>query len=195
MRSRRGVIDIADARRFVQAALAVAALGLPSGEVSAQSAERPTRVWLGLGLASGAAQDLATDAGATVQLTAQRGAHHVGLRMLFMGDWGSFPDGSDDTIGEIGLVYGRWSASSFGYAAISGGLALVSGQGFPDTGAVGFSPTDDGTRSTVGIPLVVEAGLQSPVIGVGLQLFGNLNSLASYAGAALSLHLGWMRLP
>ncbi len=162
----------------------------PACQLSAQEAHRPPRVWLAAGPAGGGAQDLETDIGLSLQLTAQRGPHQLALRTTFLGDYES--SGSNDEVSEFGLTYGRAVVTWFGYASASTGFSLVSVRGLPDDGGGGGSIYDDPYRRTVGVPFVAEAGLQSTFIGVGLQLFANLNTLASYAGLGVSLHLGWM---
>ncbi len=155
-----------------------------AGPIHAQSEELGTRVWLSLGLGGGAAQELNVDGTLAFQANAQWGRHHVALRALGMGDVGSFPDGSDDSVTEVSLLYGRRRAWSFGYVAAAAGLANVSAKGLPGT--------SNEVHRTVGLPVVLEAGLQSPVLGLGIQGFGNLNSVATYGGVLILLQLGWM---
>ncbi len=174
------------ARRRVSflAMIAAGALALAASETSAQSVDRPVRVWLGLGFGGAAAQDLDADGAVSFQLTAQWGPHHAVLRSVLMSDLGSFPDGSDDSIEELGVLYGRRAAWSFGYVAIAGGMARVSGDG--------FSSATSKRRETIGLPVIAEVGLQWTVLGLGIQAFGNLNSVSTYGGVCLFLDIGWM---
>lgn len=188
-RRRRGSGGLAWARLATFAVLAVA---LGAEAALAQSNDDRTRVWLALGLAVGGSQGLETDSGLALQLTAQRGPHQFALRSLFLGDFDSFPSGSDDSVGEFGLTYGRSANTWFGYASVSSGVSLVSVTGLPDDGGGSASIYDDPSRRTLGVPFVAEAGLQSTLIGVGVQIFANLNTLSSFAGVGLALHLGWM---
>jgi hypothetical protein len=103
---------------------------------------------------------------------------------MVMGDIGSFPDGSDDSITEVGVLYGRRAVWSFGYVAIAGGMAMVTAKGF--SGAAGER------RETIGLPVIAEAGLQSKVLGLGIQAFGNVNPVSMYGGVSLFLEIGWM---
>lgn len=155
-----------------------------AGPLHAQSEGPGTRVWLSLGLGGGVAQELNVDGTLALQANAQWGRHHVALRALGMGDVGSFPDGSDDSVTEVSLLYGRRGAWSFGYVAAAAGLASVSAKGLPGTA--------NAVQRAVGLPVVLEAGLQSPVLGLGIQGFGNLNSVATYGGVLVFLQLGWM---
>lgn len=173
------------------ACVVVAALSAATPEeAAAQTSDDRTRVWLALGPAGGGARDLETDIGLAFQLTGQRGGHQFALRALFLGDYDG--SGSDDEVGEIGLTYGRTAVTWFGYASVSTGVSLVSAQGLPDEDGGGGSIYDDPSRRTVGVPFVAEAALQSTLVGVGVQLFANLNTLSAYAGVGVSLHLGWM---
>jgi len=162
--------------------LAVALAGI-AADASGQSSKPPVRVWLGLGLATAVVRNLDADAGGTVQVVVQRGAHHAAFRSLSMGDFSSVPDGSDDGVREVGLIYGRAAATSFGYVTAVAGVALVTANGLPQAGE---------SRRTAGLPLVVEAGLRTRVVGLSIQGFGNLNSLSRFAGVAVYLNLGWM---
>jgi hypothetical protein len=106
------------------------------------------------------------------------------LRGFAMGDAGSFPDGSDDSVNALSVLYGRRAPASFGYAAVAAGPALVRGSGFS-----GVPPE---SRRTAGLSLIGEAGLQTTPVGLAVQLFGNLNSVSTFGGFAVFLHLGWM---
>lgn len=170
--------------RTVGTLIALVALLVPA-VAAAQTGEGSARVWLALGLAAGAAQAVDAGIGGTVELTGQWREHHASLRILGLADFSGFPDsGSDDSVGEVGLTYGRWSPRSFGYTALAAGLAMVTVHG-------GEPPPDD-TRVTVGIPLTAEAGVQTTVIGLSLQAFANLNAEAPWAGVAARILLGWM---
>ena len=106
------------------------------------------------------------------------------LRTMYVGDIGSIPDGSGDSVVEAGILYGRRVTASFGYAGVAAGLSAVSADGLP--GSAGEE------RGGVGIPVLAEAALQTTPVGLGLQLFGNLNSVASFGGMAIMVYLGWM---
>lgn len=166
------------------ALIALVALVVPSAAM-AQTPDGPVRVWLAMGLAGAGAQGVDAGIGGTAQLTGQWREHHASLRMLGLIDLSGFPDSSsDDGVGEFGVTYGRWSPRSFGYTAVAAGLAMVRVQG--------VAPPPDDTRTTVGIPLTAEAGVQTTFIGLSVQAFANLNAEASWAGVAGTILLGWM---
>lgn len=158
-------------------------LALPDGEASAQTADRPARVWASLGLGAGGVQDLDAPEAVSLQVTAQWGPHHAMLRGLSMFDFSGISGGGPNhEVTELGILYGRTVTSSFAYAAAAAGLARVSS----------FAGASRGTSRTVGLPVVIEAGLQWRVFGLGIQGFGNLNTVSSFWGVALLLEIGWM---
>lgn len=166
-------------------AWAVVAFLAVNVHVEAQAREGPVRVWLALGLASGASTTVDANFGGTVRLVGQKGRHQGTVRFLAMGDFSSFPDGgSDDGVGEFGLLYGRSRTSGLGSVAVSAGLAVVA--------VTGCRAGEAATCNTVGIPFVAEASLQSTPIGIGLEAFLNLNPTAVFGGLALTVQLGWM---
>lgn len=153
------------------------------GRIEAQDFERPVRVWASLGLGGAYVRDIDVDGGLALHLVGQWGAHSVMLRALFLGDLG-LADGSGRSAQESAILYGRRVATSFGYAGLSGGVSGVSAKGF------GGAFTE--TRTTIGLPVVAEAALQTTPVGLGLQLFGNVNSVAPFGGMLVMFYFGWM---
>lgn len=150
----------------------------------AQAPESPLRVWLGLGLAGGGATGLDVNGGATFHLTAQWDVHHVSLRVTSLSDWATFPDGGDDSVGDVAALYGRAKYFGAGYLAAAAGPAAVSVKGCLECGG--------DIRHTVGLTLTAQAGLQAKIIGLSVQGFTNLNTISIYGGIALAVELGWM---
>ena len=148
-----------------------------------QVPESTGQALLGVGFAGGGTRGPDANGGLVIQLDLHGGRHHFTLRALGMGDVSNFPDGSGDGVEEVALLYGRQARARPGYFTLGAGLGRVSAEGF--TGA------SDEQRSTVGLSLLAEASLQSTPIGAGLQIFGNVNSIAAFAGVAILLHLGW----
>lgn len=117
------------------------------------------------------------------QLAFQRRPHHAALRMVFLAD-GGFPDGGDDNVSEVALLYGRMRSTGFGHAGVATGLAFGT-----------FDPCPGGHENTchfVGIPITAEAALTARIIGIGLQGFVNLNTKSIFGGLLLFVPLGWM---
>jgi hypothetical protein len=103
--------------------------------------------------------------------------------MVFLAD-GGFPDGGDDNVSEVALLYGRMRSTGFGHAGVATGLAFGT-----------FDPCPGGHENTchfVGIPITAEAALTARIIGIGLQGFVNLNTKSIFGGLLLFVPLGWM---
>jgi hypothetical protein len=116
-----------------------------------------------------------------VEIAHQRGASLFGVRALAVAR--AFRKG-EETYNELGVLYGRALDGLPLHGALKAGLAFV-------------HACDEGgpCRSFVGVPLMVEAAIRPfPIVGVGLQAFGNLNPDTPYGGLLVSLHLGWMPL-
>ena len=168
-----------------RAALAVLLLVLgfasaPTDAAAQAPIAAPARWWLAGGIGGGGSAEV--DGGAVLlQLVHQRGPHHFALRGLLMADvW----LGADDTMGDLGVLYGRTlSSRGIGHLAAAAGVAYTEVQGCDDPNGC----------ATVGVPVTVELAL-TPLefFGVGAQLFGNVNPNAFFGGAAILLQLGWM---
>jgi len=139
----------------------------------AQEQSVPWRVWGGFG--GGFSGE---GAAVTGQLVFQKAPHQLMARAVLIAD----PyDAASNPIGEIGLLYGRTAMGKAGHVSLSTGFAIV------DT------DMDSEMGMTVGVPIVAEAAVRIfPVMGLGAQVFGNLNSIDSYGGGVLFIQLGWM---
>jgi hypothetical protein len=159
----------------------IALLLLLPGAAEAQALRQPARAWLAAGLGGGGG---AADVGGLAfmaQVVYQREPHHLAVRGLALGD--TRASGSPD-VGELGVLYGRTRMGYMGHMSVAAGLALT---------ALDPCPDDDDTCVVLGVPVVADAALRLfPVAGIGVQLFGNVNQHASYAGLALYLQLGWL---
>jgi hypothetical protein len=150
---------------------------------AAQETQPRSRIWAGAGLASGGGSEM-SGVGLIGQFVFQRQPHSIALRGVVLDDLSGFPDsGGDDVIGELGLLYGRTRVIGPGHVGFSLGVSGV---------ALDPCPHDDDPCFMVGVPLVAEAALSAKVVGVGLQLFGNINAKMTYAGVAAFLQLGWL---
>ncbi len=152
----------------------------------------PVRVIVAPGLVLAGGTELESGIGGVGHVALERGRHRLLLRLAVIADVAGFPDGSGDgDVSEIGLLYGRRDAAQRGPGrSISAGLAAVHFQRCPDEPA---DPFHDPGCSTLGIPVVAEAGIGNSVVGIAINLFGNLNAMAPFAGVGVSLPLGWMR--
>lgn len=149
---------------------------LLAAPVAAQSAPR-TGGWIELGPA------VTTErVGAILALAGTRREHLLMLRLAMAVD--EFLEGGDAELLDVGLLYGRHvTLSPRVRADVAAGPALVACEG-----------CEDGTSST-GPGLAVSAALTAwPArpVGVGLHVYGNVNTLKAFAGAALTLRVGWL---
>jgi hypothetical protein len=120
--------------------------------------------------------------------------HLFSVRALGGGTFDPMGSGERTDVSEVGLMYGRGAAGSRSWRSISGGLGMVRGE---RSGAVDWETGETG-EETFGpvLGLLLEAQLlfvPTRSIGVGLTGFANWNPEASFAGVALSGHVG--RLP
>ena len=167
--------------------------GSTPGDTRAQEGGdgHPLRIILSPGLVLAGGTELESGIGGLAQLAVERGRHRGAIRIAVVADVSGFPDGSGDgDVSEMGLLYGRRGGTSGPGWSLSAGLAAVHFERCPEETA---DPLSDPGCTTLGVPVVTEAGIGAPVVGLALQLFGNLNLQAPYAGLGLSLPLGWMR--
>lgn len=170
-------VAVAD-RRVGKLKLALLLLLLAAAPPAA--AEDRARTWLGVGYGGGTAGNGDDGFALMGQLVHQRGGSHIAVRGVILVD----PLGEDsDSFGELGLLYGRVSKGRAGHAAIAAGLA--------HTAVACGSGIDNCT--TVGVPVVAEAAFRpTPVLGIGIQAFANLNKQRVFGGVVVFLQLGWM---
>jgi|GEM_PF-3139112 len=141
--------------------------------VGAAELDQPWRLWAAVG--GGEASHGAAVMG---ELVFQKGPHQISARAMGQDD----PyDSSGHPTGEIGLLYGRGIMGRHGHASLSAGLAVT------DT------DMDSEEGMTLGVPLVAEVGVRiASFLGMGGQLFANLNPNDSYSGLTLFLQFGYM---
>jgi hypothetical protein len=145
-------------------------------------AQDRSRIWLGLGLGSGARADGSSGFAGMAELVYQVKSHHFAARAVGVVD--PFGENADE-FGELGLLYGRAAKRLWGHASVAAGLAL--------TGVSSCKSAATSGCTTLGIPLVAEAALRfAPVIGLGAQGYANFNSKSVYYGLVLFLQLGWL---
>jgi hypothetical protein len=119
------------------------------------------------------------------QIVFQKQPHHAAIRIVSMFDL--FGEG-EPAFGSIDLLYGRTVTGRVGHASLATGLAYLAGD---VCGAVTTAECED--RRNIGIPLVGELAMRPvPVLGLGVQAFGNLNRKASFGGVVVFLQLGWL---
>jgi hypothetical protein len=162
--------------------VALLAVVLPARPAAAQTLGSPSRIWVGAGLGFGDGANMSASGAALAEIAYQKGPHQLTLRLAGLVD----PFGSGaNAVGDLGVLYGRVRSGSFGHASVSIGISQV-----------GFDHCESSQDScfTLGVPLVGEVALRVlPVLGLGVQAFGNLNAEASYGGAVVFVQLGSLR--
>ena len=157
------------------AAVCMAILAGSQCSAVAQELDDPWRLWgaVGGGLSSDAVNAMG-------ELVFQKGPHQITARAVAMGDpYGA--EGGMNSKGEFGLLYGRTAMSRHGHLSFSAGLAVT------DT------DMDSEQGMTLGVPLVAEGAFRIvSFLGIGAQVFGNLNANESYSGFTLFLQFGYM---
>ena len=149
------------------------------GRVRAQdtAGAREPAFWLQAGL--GASTE---NLGGLVAASVAKGPHLLSARASFVAD--NF-DGGDDEAFDVAILYGRplRSAGAFRPAAAAG------------IGYIKCEGCDDGLNAAgVGLALSVDAALwPAGFAGIGIHAFGNVNSIASLAGVALTVQFGRRR--
>lgn len=131
------------------------------------------------GLGGGGGRD-AGGSGLVGQLVYERAPHHFALRGLGLADLPYAQEG----LAEAGLLYGRFGGGGIAHAAMAAGLS-----------AVHLERCDDNRNgcTTVGLPLTAEVVLTPlDVIGIGFQVFANINPKSPYAGLFVLVPIGWM---
>ena len=152
-------------------------VGLDSGRAVAQSDTARPAVWAQAGLGASTAT-----LGGLVAASVVTGPHLVSARASFVAE---HLDGGEDEAFDVALLYGRQLRSRGAFRPSgAAGIAYVKCEG-----------CDEGRNaSTVGLALSFEAALwPTSVAGIGLHGFGNVNGIASFAGVALTLHVGRLR--
>ena len=156
----------------VALAVALLVLALPA------AAQDRARTWIGAGAGTGGAKRSSEALALMGQLVHQRGANHFALRGVTIRD--PFGEGSG-SLTDVGLLYGRVAKGRQGHGAIAAGVAYTSA-------CVG-----DTVCKILGVPVVAEAGYRpTPVLGIGVQAFANLNKQRVFGGVVVFLQLGWM---
>ena len=152
--------------------------GAAPSDLVAQTDPDLERYWLAAGIGGGVLEE---EAGAAFSVDAvyQRDARLFGVHAAAV--LGGYE--LSHVAVELGLLYGR---SSRGAGARR--WSAATGLSFVQVDISGRR-----LRNTLGLPLVVQGSLDSPMIGVGVGGFANLNVVEPYAGVVATLRLGRLR--
>ena len=161
---------------FLILALILTSIAVVRAQAAPEARTPPTawRLWGGFGAGAGGERG-----GVMGELVFQKSPHQLTARAIGMIDlYGA--EGGNQPVGEIGLLYGRTETGPRGHASFSAGLAVT-------------DMNLDTQGLTIGVPVVAEVAFRiSPFMGIGGQVFTNINALGSYGGVALFIQLGWL---
>ena len=148
--------------------------------IRGQSLE-PTGTWVALGLGAGAFSG-ETSGVMALEIAHQRGRHLFAL-------WSSIVfEIFDDSVGDVGLLYGRSTVGGAGSASLAAGLSFV--EASIDCPALFSGEVCDNGR-TVGVPIVASASWRpARFIGLGVRTFLNINSIDPFFGAVAAIEIG-----
>ena len=161
-------------RWLVGVALVGVVAGAGNGVAAAQVRPDARAIWVQAGLGASSA-----NLGGLAGISVGSGNHLFSARASFVAE--NFEGGDEETF-DVALLYGRRirSAGTFRPSA-SAGIAYVK-----------CEECDGGGNATsVGLAVSAEAALwPTRFAGLAVHGFGNLNPIASFAGVALTVHLG-----
>jgi hypothetical protein len=151
-------------------------------QLHAQDESSRARVWIAGGLGSSVVRAGDEQGAFLAQIAYQKRGQQLTLRTVFLADvFGEGGNGAAD----IGVLYGRALTGRAGYVSINGGLAYTEVNDCANPGRY--------VCGGIGIPLSAEVAVRVlPVLGGGVQLFGNINDKSLFGGIVLFVQLGWM---
>ena len=152
---------------------------------------KPTLAWLNLGLGIYSSQGLS--GGISVSGCFRNSL--VSVRYVNNSEFTLFKN-LDETVWDLGILYGTSAKASYGMASISGGIALVGGVRRGKLLARGFLSEEYEAVKFSAVGFSIESQLfwtPDPSLGVGIYAFGNINGEQSFAGALLCLQIGALR--
>lgn len=138
--------------------------------------------WVDIG---GGASDLGLAAGADVNVMLS--AHQlITVRALGSGQISLL---TDESVGDVGLLYGLIEKGKYTYISASAGLAYTKA-----TMGLTFFNSSSVEANTVGIPLEVNLGFTpTQHLGAAIKLFANINRVQPVYGGMLELQFGNLR--
>jgi len=135
--------------------------------------------------------------GANVGLSVQYGVAVVTLRTVALSDFKLLTHAED--FSDVGILFGVGTlGGKFSHASIAAGIAKVNGTLYAYHGS--FFSTQDPRRAdttgvgpNLGLPFEVQGFFQAGVIGIGLYVYGDINSVRSFGGVSLYVQVGKLR--
>ena len=121
-----------------------------------------------------------------ISLSSQSGRSLVSIRFIYNKPFSLAP--REETVWDVGALYGLSAKASCGFASISGGVGIIGGVRYRR------SSNEWPTFLTVGIPIEGQL-FWTPLsfLGIGIYGFADLNPEKSFVGALLCIQLGKLR--
>ena len=166
--------------------------GASSGWSGSRDADAPTVVFTSLGSGFGT-QGL----GGVASLNVGRGPLVYVLRASTTTEFEIFGPSPDQSDTDYSVLVGKRSGHGRTFSSIAAGIGLVRsvrrGALLAPPGWFFGGAYERLDRVTVGLPLDFKATANLPGIGIGVNVFANLNTRASFVGVALTVQLGKLR--
>lgn len=159
------------------------------GAEPAQATVPRQGVTVGVGMGTGS-----RDIAGHLSLWIQKDHHAIAIRSAGASDFNILSP--SDSESDLAVLYGRRGRSARTWGRIGVGPGVVqtvrSGPGYDCSWFV--CSYDRVRETTVGLAFQADGTLAfSRFLGLGISIFGNLNSAGSFGGAALTIHLGAVR--
>ena len=182
-------------RRIVShAILSIVMLTAMAGRSIAQDSTTNTGsqyFWIAGGLGAGL-----PGVAAGIALTWAAPDHIVSLRYAASSEINIFGPSPWEQVFDVGLLYGVYSSSQYGFASIAGGVSYVNGvrRGKSVATSLFGEEFEKDPFQTVGIPLEAQLFFRPVrVLGIGIYLYADINSEMSTVGGLISLQIGYLR--
>lgn len=170
--------------RFAVLLAALTVLSTPTPSRAQQASGDQGRAWVSVGLGGGSFSG-AEDPGIALlaSLVLRESRHRIAVRGSIVAEV------LGDGVLDLGVLYGRAWTGARSERSLSAGIAIVRGE---DCHGLFGGPCDP--SNAVGLPLSATMSFRpSRLLGLGLEAFANLNTLASFVGLGGMIELGMLR--
>jgi len=120
----------------------------------------------------------------------------ISVRYAANTEFNIFGPTPEESVVDVGLLYGIYSSSKYGFASIAAGLSYVNGVRRGKILANGLlgDAYEKVPFQTIGIPLEAQL-IWRPfsVVGIGFYFFADINSEMSNVGGLITLQIGYLR--
>jgi len=150
-----------------------------------------------VGFASGGVGFGSQSLGAVASLNFSRGRLVYVLRASTTSEFNLFGPSPDHSDTDYAAMIGKWSGGPRSYLSVATGLSVVHSvrRGAMIEAPYWFSggSYEKLDRVTVGLPVDFKASFNVGPVGLGVNMFANLNPKGSFAGLAVTMQLGKLR--